>query len=211
MSSNWDIWSDGLMWYEYNFGTIYVYYFINQSHPIIDELNCTAIDTAVAGNVTFYIYNCFKTERLLGVLTLIPIFLPGLLLTFLIARGLRKRQHIIYSIIFLALTPMICASFPLLVLATKVIKKIILFDSISEPLLILFFLHYLDNISGTYWWGIQKIKWSNWILRSCHRIHTSSCITNCCPFCCFYWKKNSISFHLPFNSNIYHNDNVCRY
>ena len=125
MSSNWDIWSDGLMWYEYNFGTIYVYYFINQSHPAIDELNCTAIDTEVAGNVTFYIYNCFKTERLLGVLTLIPIFLPGLLLTFLIASGLRKSQHMIYSIIFLALTPIICASFPLLVLVTKVIMKII--------------------------------------------------------------------------------------
>ena len=125
MSSNWDIWSDGLLWQAYHSGTIYVYYFINQSHPSIGELNCTAIDTAVAGNVTFYIYNCFKTERLLGVLTLIPIFLPGLLLTFFIARGLRKSQHMIYSIIFLALTPMICASFPLLVFVTKVIMKII--------------------------------------------------------------------------------------
>ena len=43
MSSNWDIWSDGLMWHEYYFGTIYEYYFINQSHPSIGELNCTAI------------------------------------------------------------------------------------------------------------------------------------------------------------------------
>ena len=124
MSSNWDIWSDGLMSHEYYFGTIYVYYFINQSHSSILELNCTAIDTVVTGNVTFYIYNCFKTERLLGVLTLIPIFLPGLLLTFLIARGLRKSQRMIYSIICLALTPLICAIFPLLVLVTKVITYI---------------------------------------------------------------------------------------
>ena len=121
MSSNWDIWSDGLMWHEYYFGTIYVYYFINQSHPSIGELNCTAIDTTVVSNVTFYTYNCFKTEKLLGVLTLIPIFLPGMLLSSLVACALRKSQSKIYSIICLAMTPLICASFPLLVLVTKVV------------------------------------------------------------------------------------------
>ena len=61
MSSNWDIWSDGLLWQAYHSGTIYVYYFINQSHPSIGELNCTAIDTAVAGNVTNWLrYHTWK-------------------------------------------------------------------------------------------------------------------------------------------------------
>ena len=124
ISSNFDIWSDGQLSYTYFFGTIYEFYFTNQSHPTISELNCTAKDIAVVGNNTFYIYNCFKTERLLGVLTIIPIFLPGTLLSCLLARGLRKSQHIIYSVICLALTPLICAIFPLIVFVTKVINYI---------------------------------------------------------------------------------------
>ena len=124
ISSNFDIWSDGQLSYAYFFGTIYQFYFTNQSHPTIGELNCSAKDIAVVGNNTFYVYDCFKTERILGVLTIIPIFLPGTLLSFLIARGLRKSQHMIYSIICLVLTPLICAIFPLLVLVTKVITFI---------------------------------------------------------------------------------------
>ena len=125
ISSNFDMWSDGLLAHEYYFGTYYVYYFLNQSSPTISELNCTAKDIVVQGNITFYTFNCFKTDRHLAVLTVIPIFLPGTLLSFLLARGLRKSQHMIYSIICMALTPLICASFPLLVLVTKVIMKII--------------------------------------------------------------------------------------
>ena len=124
ISSNFDMWSDGLLAHEYYFGTYYVYYFLNQSSPTyISELNCTAEDIIVQGDNTFHTFNCFKTDRLLAVLTIIPIFLPGTLLSFLLARGLRKNQSIIYSIICLALTPLICASFPLLVLVTKVILK----------------------------------------------------------------------------------------
>ena len=125
ISSNFDMWSDGLLSHEYFFGTYYVYYFLNQSHTTISELNCTAKDVVVQGNNTFYTFNCFKADRLLGVVTLIPIFLPGMLLSFLLARGLRKNQHVIHSIVCLALTPVICASFPLLVLVTKVIIKVI--------------------------------------------------------------------------------------
>ena len=121
ISSNFDIWSDGQLSYAYFFGTMYEFYFTNQSHPTIGELNCTAKDIEVVGNTTFYIYDCFKTERLLGVLTIIPVFLPGTLLSCLLARGLRKSQRMIYSIICLALTPLICAIFPLLIVVTKVI------------------------------------------------------------------------------------------
>ena len=121
IASNFDIWSDGQLSYAYFFGTIYEFYFTNQSHPTINKLNCTAKDVAVVGNNTFYIYDCFKTERLLGVLTIIPIFLPGTLLSCLLAHGLRKNQRMIHSIFCLALTPMICAIFPLIVLMTKVI------------------------------------------------------------------------------------------
>lgn len=125
ISSNFDIWSDGQLSYTYFIGTMYEFYFTNQSHPTIGELNCTAKDIAVVGNTTLYIYDCFKTDKILGLLTIIPIFLPGMLLTFLLARGLRKSQRKIYSILCLAMTPLICASFPLLVLVTKVIMKII--------------------------------------------------------------------------------------
>ena len=124
ISSNFDIWSDGQLSYTYFFGSIYEFYFTNQSHPMIGNLNCSAKDISVVGNTTFYIYDCFKTERLLGVLTIIPVFLPGALLSCLLARGLRNSKHTIYSIICLALTPLICAIFPLLVLVTKVITYI---------------------------------------------------------------------------------------
>ena len=127
ISSNFDIWSDGQLSYTYFFGTMYEFYFTNQSHPTIGELNCSAKDIAVVGNNTFYIYDCFKTERILGFLTIIPVFLPGTLLSCLLARGLRKSQHMIYSIICLALTPLICAMFPLLVVVTKVVTLIIRF------------------------------------------------------------------------------------
>ena len=129
ISSNFDIWFDSLLAHEYYVGTFFEFYFTNQSHPTISELNCTAKDIAVNsndyGNVTFYTYNCFKTEKLLGVLTLIPIFLPGTLLSFFLVRGLRKSQKKIYSIICLALTPLICAIFRILVFITKVIMLII--------------------------------------------------------------------------------------
>ena len=125
ISSNFDVWSDGLLAHEYYFGTYYVYYFLNQSSPTISELNCTAKDIVVQGNITFYTFDCFKSDRILAFLTIIPMFLPGTLLSFLLARGLRESQRMIYSIICLALTPLICASFPLLVLVTKVIMKII--------------------------------------------------------------------------------------
>ena len=125
ISSNFDIWFDSLLAHEYYVGTFFEFYFTNQSHPTISELNCTAKDIAVVGNVTFYTYNCFKTEKLLGVLTLIPIFLPGTLLSFFLARGLRENQMKIYSNICLALTPLICAIFPILVFITKVIMQII--------------------------------------------------------------------------------------
>ena len=124
ISSNFDIWSDGQLSYTYFFGSIYEFYFTNKSHPMIGNLNCLAKDISVVGNTTFYIYDCFKTERLLGVLTIIPVFLPGALLSCLLARGLRNSKHTIYSIICLALTPLICAIFPLLVLVTKVITYI---------------------------------------------------------------------------------------
>ena len=125
ISSNFDMWSDGQLSYAYFFGTIYQFYFTNQSHPMIGELNCSAKDIAVVGNNTYYVYDCFKTERLLGVLTIIPVFLPGTLLSCLLARGLSKSQRTIYSVICLALTPLICAVFPLLVVITKVITLII--------------------------------------------------------------------------------------
>ena len=125
VSSYFDMWFDGLLSDEYYFGTIYQFYFTNQSHPTISELNCTTKDIAVVGNNTFYIYDCFKTEKLLAVLTIIPVFLPGMLLSFLLANGLRKSQHIVSSIICLAMTPLICACFPLLVLVTKVTMTII--------------------------------------------------------------------------------------
>ena len=124
ISSNFDIWSDGELSYAYFFGSIYEFYFTNQSHPTIGELNCSAKDIVVIRNNTFYIYDCFKTETLLGVLTMIPVFLPGMLLSCLLARGLRESQRMIYSIICLALTPLICAIFPLLVVVTKVINYI---------------------------------------------------------------------------------------
>ena len=63
-------------------GTNTVYLIASENDPIIDELNCTSCNssTPVVSGAVFYIYDCFSTDVLAGSLTLLCIFIPGLLM-----------------------------------------------------------------------------------------------------------------------------------
>ena len=63
-------------------GTATVYYMANNNDPTIDQLNCLSCNSSrPASNGTLVpIYTCFSTDKLAGYLTMLCIFIPGLLM-----------------------------------------------------------------------------------------------------------------------------------
>ena len=89
--------------------------------PIISQLNCTGGEPFEIGNETmYYRYECFKKDEEYGYLTLCPIFMPGIMLSFTLARSLWKSPNRLYLYICIAATPLLCITFPLLQVLTKV-------------------------------------------------------------------------------------------
>ena len=115
IASNFDVWSDGWLAYTYISGTIYDYHFQFLSDSEIKMLNCTIITIS---NQTAYDNYCFERDFNFGIGTLVIMLGPGLLLSFLLASGLR--QNGLLSCTFILLSPLICALYPIILFIVKV-------------------------------------------------------------------------------------------
>ena len=115
IASNFDVWSDGWLSYTYISGTIYDYHFQFLSDSEIEMLNCTIITIS---NKTAYDNYCFARDFNFGIGTLVIMLGPGLLLSFLLASGLR--QNGLLSCTFILLSPLICALYPIILFIVKV-------------------------------------------------------------------------------------------
>ena len=120
--SFWDILMDSLLSYTFIVGTTYEYHFQNDTDATISQLNCTGGEEVIdTGNETmYYRYDCFKKDEELGYLTLSPVFIPGIMLSFILARSLWKSPNRLYLYLCIAATPILCIIFPLLLVLTKV-------------------------------------------------------------------------------------------
>ena len=62
-------------------GTNIIYELANENDPIIDNLNCTSCNsTTTTASGVLHFYYCFSTDVMAGYLTLLCIFIPGLLM-----------------------------------------------------------------------------------------------------------------------------------
>ena len=120
--SCWDIIMDSLLSYTYVVGTTYEYHFQNDTDVTVSQLNCTGREEVIdVGNKTlYYRYDCFKKDEELGYLTFSPIFMPGIVLSCILTRSLWKSPNRLYLYICIAATPILCITFPLLLVLTKV-------------------------------------------------------------------------------------------
>ena len=65
-----------------------------------------------------YLYNCYSKERMLGVVSLVIMFLPGFMLAFLICITLRKSSWNMWICVLISLV--LCVTFPILLFIVKV-------------------------------------------------------------------------------------------
>ena len=94
----------------------------DENDPIIDNLNCTSCNstlTTYSGDVR-YMYYCFSTDVLAGYLTMLCMFIPGLLMSCFISIGFWKNSSRGYALLTIILTPVQMAIFPFLLLFVKV-------------------------------------------------------------------------------------------
>ena len=94
------------------------YYFLNDTDPNIDRLNCTFVGYHDTFNAGIYSFECFSQEKILGIIILALMFLPGVLLSILMAYGLRKYPLGMW--ICIIISPLICATFPVLLFLVNV-------------------------------------------------------------------------------------------
>ena len=126
--SCWDIIMDSLLSYTFVVGTTYEYHFKNDTDVTISQLNCTGgeeVIDIINNKTMYYRYDCFKKDEELGYLTMSPVFMPGIMLSFILARSLWKSSNRLYLYICIAVTPLLCISFPLLLVFTKVSDDLI--------------------------------------------------------------------------------------
>ena len=126
ISSNLDVWSDGLLAYTYITGTTYEYNFQFLSDSEIEMLNCTV---SPIFNETAFDNYCFEKDFSFGIGTLAIMFGPGLLLNILLACGLQKNG--ILSFTFILLSPLICALYPIILFIVKVSTGVLRRDMIA--------------------------------------------------------------------------------
>ena len=114
---------DSLLSYTFVVGTTYEYHFKNDTDVTISELNCTGgeeVIDIINNKTMYYRYDCFKKDEELGYLTMSPVFMPGIMLSFILARSLWKSSNRLYLYICISATPILCITFPLLLVLTKV-------------------------------------------------------------------------------------------
>ena len=105
--------------YQYFEEKDFTFMFANNTDPMIAEMRCDywgnlTIQSGLSGQF-YYVFHCYKTERLLGYLTLLCMFIPGLLLSLFLSFGLKTRVWMV--IIF---TPIFTVLFPFLTIFIKV-------------------------------------------------------------------------------------------
>ena len=103
-------------------GAHVIYELASENDPIIVELNCTSLNytLVVVSGSELYLYDCFATDLLAGYLTLLCIFIPGLLMSCFLMVGFWKNSSRCYALIMFILTPVQMASFPFLLVFLKV-------------------------------------------------------------------------------------------
>ena len=85
---------------------------------LINSSNCTLLDQDDTGDVILYQYFCFLIERTFGIISLIILFLPGLLFSFKLILGFWKEPQNIW--ILKMLSPCFCVIFPIIFFIVKV-------------------------------------------------------------------------------------------
>ena len=126
LSSNWDLLTDAQLMYFYLHGDNYKYFFLNTSDPLINELNCTSPENHTTFNSEIYTYTCFSQEWTLGFITLAIMFLPGALLSILLAYGRSKAQDKTNMWICILISPLLSISFPFLLILSKVSLSVLM-------------------------------------------------------------------------------------
>ena len=115
IASDFDVWSDGFLAFTYISGTTYDYNLQFLSDSEIEQLNCTVTPIS---NHTAYAYDCFETDFNFGIATLAIMLGPGMLLSFLLAMGLRENG--LLSCTFILLSPLVCVLYPIILFIVKV-------------------------------------------------------------------------------------------
>ena len=92
--------------------------FANDTDPMIAEMRCQWDNFTIHSGLAdqyYFAFHCYRTEKLLGYLTLMCMFIPGLLLSLFLSFGLTTRLWMV--IIF---TPICTVLFPFLTISIKV-------------------------------------------------------------------------------------------
>ena len=107
--------------YDYYHGTTYTHVFNSTDDPRIDQMNCTAdLYSHESLDNEGFKYQCFEQFKILAILTMVIMVLPGILLSIFLSIGLNKLQSKIPLVICIALSPFIWTMFPILLFLCKV-------------------------------------------------------------------------------------------
>ena len=115
---NYDMITDGQVTYKFFNGANYEYYFLNDTDPTINRLNCTFLKYHKTLNSGVYAFSCFSQEKILGFISMIIMILPGIFLSCLIAYGLRKTP--VWMWISIMISQIVSVTFPVLLFLIKV-------------------------------------------------------------------------------------------
>ena len=111
----------GKLVYDYYHGTTYTHIFNSTDDPRIDQMNCTAdLYSHESLDNKGFKYQCFEQFKIVAILTMVIMVLPGILLSIFLTIGLNKLKSKIPLVICIALTPFIWTTFPILLFLCKV-------------------------------------------------------------------------------------------
>ena len=111
----------GKLMYDYYHGTTYTHVFNSTDDPRIDQMNCTAdLYSHESLDNKGFKYQCFEQFKIIAILTMVIMVLPGILLSIFLTIGLNKLPSKIPLVICIALSPFIWTTFPILLFLCKV-------------------------------------------------------------------------------------------
>ena len=111
----------GKLVYDYYHGTTYTHIFNSTDDPRIDQMNCTAdLYSHESLDNKVFKYQCFEKFKLLAIITMVIMVLPGILLSIFLSIGLNKLPNKIPLVVCIALSPVIWTTFPILLFLCKV-------------------------------------------------------------------------------------------
>jgi len=126
-SSFYDVYTDvQLAYYYFNGDVRYDFTFANHTDPLllgdtvplIHVSNCTHLETGNYFGIVWTSYFCFSKNNIFGIISLIPIILPGILLSSLTAFD--QRSSPIRMWICVMISPMVAITFPIIFFTVKV-------------------------------------------------------------------------------------------